>query len=242
MLLVAVVRVAEGRVMQARQRVVGYALQTANAHAQDDSSRRIRDLNADVAHLLRDSLQLVERLVVQRTQKQDELDRLLRRERRARYGLIAHADSLAAIAGGAAVTEKADSSAAVRRATFRIRQAPYTLSADVVLPAAPDTGAMSVHIALDALHIETRIGCAPPNVDGIREASVTATGPTWANIRLDRVEQSPELCVSPVTVRPRAAHSWLGGVPVVIGAGSMLVHGGAVNRGLFDGIGVVVNR
>jgi hypothetical protein len=169
--------------------------------------------------------------VVQRAQRRDELDRALRRERLARYAMTVRAESLAAIVQGPTKAESTDASSSVRRASIRIRQAPYTFGADVVIPAAPDTGSMSIHVALDPLHVEARVSCAPADRSGIRAATVSATGPAWADIRFDRVEQSAELCASPALVRPRTGHSWLGGVPVVIGAWPMLVPGGVVSGG-----------
>jgi len=156
--------------------------------------------------------------------------------------MTAQADSLTAVARGKA--EEADGPAPdpVRRARFAVRQAPYTVAAEVALPVPPDTATMSVHVALDELQLEARIGCAPANASGIREATVSMTGPKWAAIRLDRVEQSPELCASPALSSRGTGHSWLAGIPIVAGAGPLLGPGGKVNWGVFIGLGNVVTR
>jgi hypothetical protein len=70
-LLVAVVRIEEGRVGWARQRMGEYALQAANTRAELDSTRRVDGVNARVARVLGDSLRLLKRLVVQRAQRRD---------------------------------------------------------------------------------------------------------------------------------------------------------------------------
>lgn len=87
-----------------------------------------------VAELLGDSLRMAERLVVQGTQRANALDRALGRERRARYQMLAAVDSLSALAAGAPV---ANDSADVRRARFDVREAPYTIAADVAIPVGP---------------------------------------------------------------------------------------------------------
>lgn len=240
-LVVAVVRIEEGRVARARQRMGEYALQAANTRAEHDSTRRVDGVNARVARVLSDSLRLVERLVVQRAQRRDELDRALQRERLARYAMTVRAESLAAIAREVLEEKLADSSTSIRRASFRIRQAPYTVAADVALPSAPDTGTMSVHVALDPMHVEARVSCAPADGRGIRVASVSTTGPAWADIRFDRVEQSVELCASPA-LAPWQRHRWFGGIPLVIGAGPVLTPRGTVSWGLYVGTGYSLTR
>lgn len=241
-LMVVVIRIEEGRVARVRQRMGEYALQAANARAEHDSTRRVDGLNAGVVRLLGDSLRLVERLVAQRAQRGDELDRALRRERIARYAMTMRAESLAAVAHGVTKAEPADTSSSVRRASFRIRHSPYTIAGEVALPTAPNTGTVSVHVALDPLHVEARVSCAPPDGSGIRAASVSATGPAWADIRFDRVEQSAELCASPALPVERPKHRWLGGVPLVIGVGPALTSRGAVSWGVFFGVGYSLNR
>ena len=237
-LLVMAVRGEEGRIARAKQRASEYALEASNARAERDSTRQVGNGDDRVARVLRDSLRLAERMVVQKAQRQDDLDRALRRERRARYVMAARADSLAVVARAQA--EDADEAAphSVRRARFAVRQAPYTVSAEVAMPEPPDTATMSVHVALDELHLEARIGCAAANASGIREAAVSVAGPKWAAIRFDRVEQSPDLCASPA-LSPRRGK---GGIPMVFGAGPVLGQDGRVRLALFIGVGATVPR
>jgi hypothetical protein len=238
-LVVAVVRIEEGRVARARQQAGEYALQAANAHAEGDTTRRVDDLNARVARVLGDSLRLVERLAVQQAQRRDELDHALRRERLARYAMTVRAESLAMVAQAVTEAETADASSSIRRTSFRIRQAPYTIAADVALSGAPDTGTMSIHVALDTLRLETRIGCAASNAAGLREATVSVTGPRWASVRFDRVEQSPDLCGSPALARERRTSPWLA---IALGAGAVLDRHGRVSWGLLVGVAYAVKR
>jgi hypothetical protein len=156
--------------------------------------------------------------------------------------MTVRAESLAAIAREVLEEKLADSASSIRRASFRIRQAPYTVAADVALPKAPDTGTMSVRVALDALHVEARVSCAPADGSGVRAASVSATGPACADIRFDRVEQSAELCASPALAAERRKHRWLGGVPLVIGVGPGLTPRGLVGWSFFVGAGYSVDR
>ena len=65
-LVVALVRVEEGRVARARQRAGELALAASNARAEGDSTRQVGAKNERLARLLRDSLRLAERLVVQK--------------------------------------------------------------------------------------------------------------------------------------------------------------------------------
>jgi hypothetical protein len=231
-LVVAVVRVEEGRLARARQQAGELALEASNARALADSTRRVDGLDTRVARVLGDSLRLMERLVVQKEQRQDELDHALRRERIARYGARVTAESLAASSRGEVAASQVDGVGSVRRASFRIRQEPYTLSAEVGLPEAPDTGVMSVRVVLDTLHLETRVGCAAPDANGIRAATVSVAGPRWANVRLDRVEQSPELCASPGLMPPRVRPSSFGRIPLMVGVGPVLDARGRVSLGV----------
>jgi hypothetical protein len=238
-LVVAVVRIEEGRLARARHHVSDLALQAANTRAEGDSTRRVDVVSTRVGSLIGDSLRLVERLLVQRAQRQDGLDRALKRERLARYAMTVRAESLAAMAQGETEAESADTLSSIRRASFRIRQAPYTIAADVALPESPDTGRMSMRVTLDPLHVEARVGCAQPDAHGIRQATVSATGPAWADIRFDRVEQSPALCASPALAAERRRSSWL---PLVIGTGPVLDQRGKANWGVFIGVGYAVRR
>ena len=108
--------------------------------------------------------------------------------------MTATVDSLAPVVATAPVTETTDS---IRRARFDVRQVPYTIAADVAIPAPPDSAQMAIDVALDSIPVDQRLGCGAPNADGIRSATVDAITPTWATVRLHRLEQVPELCASP---------------------------------------------
>ena len=192
--LVVTVRVEEGRVAQARGRVTRLALEAANVTAERDSTREIARTERKVATLLGDSLRIAERLVVQRTQRADALDRALGRERRAKYELATAVDSLSRVVASANVTE---TNGDVRRARFDVRQAPYTIGADVTIPAPPDSARLAIDVALDSIPVDLRMGCSTADRDGIRAATVDAITPRWATVRFARLEQSPELCASP---------------------------------------------
>ena len=196
--LVVTVRVEEGRVGKERARVTELALQAANVTAERDSTRDVALTERKVAEVLGDSLRLAERLVVQAAQHGDALDRALGQERRAKYELAATLDSLSRVVASANVTEANDD---VRRARFDVRQAPYTIAADVTIPAPPDSARMEVDVTLDSIPVDLRMGCSAPDQDGLRTATVDAITPRWATVRFARLEQAPELCASPALAR-----------------------------------------
>jgi hypothetical protein len=140
-----------------RSRVAELVLQAANVTAERDSTRDVALHQAKVAELLGDSLRIAERRLVQVAQRGDALDQALGRERRAKYQLVAAVDSLSARVASASVV---DDSADVRRAMFNVRQAPYTIAADVAIPAPPDSARMTVGIDLDSIPVDLRLGCS----------------------------------------------------------------------------------
>jgi hypothetical protein len=231
------VQIEERRVNEERARAAALALHASNVSAERDSTRDVAAGNRKVAALLGDSLRLVEKQVVQAAQRSDALDRALGRERRARYVMSATVDSLQRVAFAAPVGDSTDS---VRRASFALRQEPYTIAADVEIPQRPDSARLSVRVALDPIHVDARVTCSAPNDAGIRSASVVAATPSWASVRFDRVEQSPELCASPALARPARARRGFGLAPVVIGAGRTWSPSGIGSWGFFVGIGATV--
>jgi hypothetical protein len=88
------IRTEEARLERQRARTTAVALQLENAVAARDSTRNVALKNGTVAHLLGDSLRLVEKRVVQIAQTADVLDDALHRERVAKYALNATIDSL----------------------------------------------------------------------------------------------------------------------------------------------------
>jgi hypothetical protein len=162
---------------------------------------------------LGDSLRVVQRRAVQVDQQADALDRALGLERAARDSLattiagyrgVVRADTVrdtVVVSASGRKNEEgrgggASPSDTVRRGTFDIRQAPYTVHAQVELPPPPAAGTMVLGVDLDTLRFEVRLGCGPPNAAGVRPAATTVTGPSWAAIQLDRVEQSPDVCAA----------------------------------------------
>lgn len=157
-----------------------------------DTTRRLA-LNATV---LGDSIHAVQRQAVQVTQRADSLDRALKLERITRTQIVARVETLTVHTTGA-VTVANTTDTATRSATFTGRQVPYNYSVSTVVPAPPGAATLDLHVTLDAIPLELRLGCGKANGDGIKSAEATLTGPTWATLQLGRVEQSPDLCRSP---------------------------------------------
>ena len=232
--LVLTVRIEEGRVRKEQGRVAELALAASNAMAERDSTRDAAVGSRAVAELLGDSLRIAERRVVQVTQRGDELDRALGRERRARYLMAVRADSLVRVASGVAL---ADSGHGMRRARFDLYQAPYKIAADVGIPLPPDPARMTVAVALDPIPVELRLHCAAADRDGVRAASIDAMTPKWATVRFDRVEQAPELCAPPVIAGRRGRSHGVAFSPLVGGFGRALMLDGRWRWAIFVGGG-----
>lgn len=86
--------------------------------------------------------------------------------------------------------------------------------------------------------MDARVVCAAPNEQGIRTATVVAAAPSWATVRLDRVEQSPDLCASPALMP--AARTNRRFPSVFVGAGRVMDLRGLASWGLFVGIGTTL--
>jgi len=158
---------------------------------------------------LGDSVAIVQRRAVQVDQRADALDRALGLERAARDSLSATVAAYRAVirsdtvfdtvqvnvkdGSGASGSAPADPDG-VRRGTFDVRQVPYAMHAEVELPAPPVSGSMKFEIDLDTLRLDVRLGCGPSVVAGARSATLTVIGPSWATVRMGRVEQSPAVC------------------------------------------------
>jgi hypothetical protein len=146
------------------------------------------------AALLGDTLRAVERRAIQAEQKADALDRSLRTERVVRDQLQARIATLTAhVQSDTAISDSADGT---RRATFDIRDAPYTVRADVTLPRPPQPGAMRLRVELDTLGLALSVACGEPNEFGVRAATARVIAPVWATVRLNRVEQAPSVCAA----------------------------------------------
>lgn len=202
-LALTVHRMHDAQAAQARA-----ALDAVNARARAETTRVV----------LSDSVRrVVDRAAVQLAQRPDAVDRAIGGQRVA-------IDSLRAVIAGLHVTgarssgnvtlvtpprlpgdtmtlraptTPADSgSAMVRRATFDVRQAPYTAHAVVELPAA-GRGSIDLSVQLDTLALTVRASCGDVDANGVRPARVAVAGPPWAVVQLARVEQDPDVCRSP---------------------------------------------
>jgi hypothetical protein len=124
---VLTVKVEETRLEAQRRRAAAALLVESNRSAERDTTRDVALENARVAKLLGDSLRVVEKEVVQASQKGDALDAALGRERAARYAATALVDSLARVVATAEsrVRGARDSagSSDTRTARFEIREA-----------------------------------------------------------------------------------------------------------------------
>ena len=227
--------VEQHRLHAAQSSAAVAALSASNLLAERDSTRDVANANRRVAALLGDSLRVVQKRAVQMEQRGDALDRALGGERRARYALTAAVDSLersaVAVAG-------VDTGQVPRRASFTVRQRPYTVAALVEFAQPPDTARMWLRVALDPIPISARVLCSAPDRRGIRSATVVASSPPWVKVRLERLEQSPELCASPALARaapPRVAFR-----RIVAGVGLVGRPGGAAGVGWFVGTGLVI--
>jgi hypothetical protein len=102
----------------------------------------------------------------------------------------------------------------VQSATFDVRQAPYSVHAEVELPHGPGRGQLSVRVALDTLALDVRVRCERANACKVRTAEVSAIAPEWATVKLDRVDHTTGVWEQPVPGKSRGRRST---VRVVIG-------------------------
>ena len=197
------------------ERAARAALVKDTLEAARDTTRAVRLIGTGGKSLF-DSLRVVERRAVQTAQQADALDRALKSERVVRDRLEATIADLRSsavaetvfVADGASVGGAA-ASVRVLRATFDVRQAPYRVQADVTLAEPPARGRMDVRVALDTLGLELRVGCGAAGPEGVRPASVSVAGPSWASVRLGRVDQAPGVCAPGVNSREGTTRSVL---------------------------------
>jgi hypothetical protein len=221
--LAAALFVTRRQLASQRTKTVAAALTASNALAERDSTRTL-------ARLSTDSLRVVEKRIVQQAQHDDSLDAALGRDRRALYALNTAIDSLRATAAAVVAVDPATTD---RHATFEIREAPYTVAAQVDLPEPPDSARLALHVALDTIPITAHVGCDAPDANGVRTASIAAAAPAWANVRFGRVEQAPDVCM---TSAPSAAeHHHLAFKPLALGFGRAFSWSGGSSWSLFIG-------
>lgn len=166
-------------------------LEATNATARADSTRNVTPDNWAAGRVI------VERLLVQERQRADALDRALKLVRVVNLRQTLVIDSLSAVIPGQPVTESAEG---VREGRFSYRQIPYSASAIVRLPPAPEAGLLDLTVALDPVPLKVRLGCR--SVRGRAPFAVAVVeGPDWARIQLDSVSQSPAICQPPAPKR-----------------------------------------
>lgn len=227
--------VEEQRIAHQRARTTVAALALSNMEAERDSTRSLALTNARVASIESDSLRIVARRAVQFEQQRDAFDKALDTERRSIVALDATVDSLARV--GTGITTVSND---VRVATFDIRQAPYTVRAQVEVPQPPDSATLELRVLLDPIHVETRIECSPQDQNGVSEAQVTATSSVLTAIHFDRAEQSPAVCQSPSNPTVKNGRRLVQFSPFIVGAGRMFAPNGRGTWGLFFGTGILV--
>ena len=216
------------RLEEARQVVSTVALRADSLAAARDSTRVIH-----IEGVVAGDLMAVQRRAVQAEQRVDSLDRALGQVRAGWAQFRTSVRGLNAMAKSETVYVSATDSA--RHATFDLRQAPYTVHAAVEAPPAPAPWTMAARVDLDTIAMDARVGCGRADRNGVRSAALTVVGPTWASVRLGRVEQLPEVCTAPDRVARSGLRALLGDVVgrlgVSVGYGVARQASGAVVAG-----------
>jgi hypothetical protein len=229
----------ERHLAEALARATKAGLQADSLQAAADSTRVL--YRVAVAGL-GDSLRVAVRRAVQEVQRADVLDKALRLERVTR-------DKLRATIAELRSAPRSDTVQVVgtdgeRRATFDVRQAPYTVRAEVSLPAAPGRGRMDVRVKLDTLALDVHVGCGAANAAGVRAATAIVVAPKWASVRLGSVEQAPRVCaVIPGGERSSAQsvmRAILQRVGVSVGYGATRTASGTVVSGVSTMVGITI--
>lgn len=236
--LMSVIAVQDHRIRTLEQHSGKLALRNDSAAAAADTTRQVALENPKVAALLGDSLHLVQKRVIQVSMRNDSLDKALGLEKIARQDLAVRLESLQQVVAAGAATVQ-DSATGDRRASFNVRQAPYTLVANVELPSPPDTGKLDVHVSLDPIPLSARLSCAPPNADGIRSASIEASSPAWASVNFTNVQQSEDLCRSPALAVQPGYHLH---PALVVGGGVIAPSTRRVQLGGFAGVALAFSK
>lgn len=152
-----------------------------------DSIEAVNDQTRKVNGILADSLTLVTRRAVQLQMRADGTDRALRSVSRVRVGLTATVRDLDAV-----LTADAADSIGTRMATLPFRQEPYTGVISVRM--SPTEATARIGIRLDTARLGIRATCSAKKVDGIRQASIYVSSPTWLTVAVDSVSQDRTVC------------------------------------------------
>lgn len=192
------------------------ALRASNTDALHDTTRDAARDNARLARILGDSLRAYRKLVVQREPVLDRVDSALGGRSAGTYAMRLGIAPFR-ISGLRSNVDAADGS----RSSFHLRQPPYTVDATVSRPAGGDSTSLAMQVVLDTVPLTTRVHCSPPGEGGIRSASIVATAPPWAVIRIGDVHQDPDVCNgSTPAVRP--SRRLVGWSPVTLSVGRQL--------------------
>lgn len=160
---------------------------------------------ADTTRMLRDSLGF-QRLVIQQTQRRDDVDRALDEMRRALVTLSI-AVATREVRNTPASAPTTETAGGVRHATFDARTTPYTVHAEVSVPPPPAPANLDLlRVSTDPFTFDARLGCTNKvNALGMRDAMLTLTNlPEWAKPTIAHVEQDPSVCPSPVLERDKS--------------------------------------
>jgi hypothetical protein len=189
---------------------VAYGMHRANQRAdraafQADSLAAVIDTTKRVLEL-KDSTIVWQRRIVQTQTEPDALARQLQ----AAFGAIqvmatAITATIAERQGVASATTHADAADSVRTASFDLRLAPYTLTADARLPRPPGRATLDATIRTDPAKLGARLTCGAAT-NGVRRADVFLTTPSWLTATVDSVQQDPYICNSEKS--PNAAPPW----------------------------------
>ncbi len=155
-----------------------------------DSLVAARDTTRLVAELRHDVM-VYEHRVVQSKLAVDSLDRLLKQASKSRANM---AVAVAAYQDTMKSTVREDS-ASVRYAEFRTYSRPYSIYAEVAIPQpAPDAvSQMELQIQLDTARMGVRLSCALDK-NGLNYAKFQVVVEDWLNVRVDGVQQDPNIC------------------------------------------------
>ncbi len=182
-LILAVIVIQQALLQRADHRTLDAGLVSDSSDAVHDTTRLVV-VDTTAAS---DSGLVWQRRAVQEAQRADALDGALHEERVARADVTV-------------IVPTVDTTIAMPRpgTSEKIRQGPYSIEVDHTTPAAGDSApVLGLRVALDTLHLGVRIGCGTAARGGVRPASVSVLAPSWAQVRLDQVEQEPTVCQAP---------------------------------------------
>lgn len=216
-LALIVITVLSIKLQHARALTREAGLNATNEAAKHDTLKTVTLSTKDSAALkLGDSIAVLTQLVQQTKQSKDAVDRALKSERTSTTALRATIKELSArVQSNAAPVE--DTTTHERRASFDVRETPYTAHADVMLPApGSGPGSLALTVRLDTARVTATIGCSQANRFGIRPATLSLRASSWLTLHVDSVSQAPETCANAAPVID-ASHWWEPALTIGIG-------------------------